>query len=41
MALTDKIQTIKQLVNLICNVIPGIVDIIKQIIVAINELKTA
>lgn len=41
MSIVDKVQTIKELVKLVCNVIPSIVEVIKLIVVSINDIKAS
>lgn len=40
MSVTDKIQEIKRIITLVCDVIPAIVSVIKEIIIVIKDLKT-
>lgn len=40
MTLQDKAMEIKQLVTLICEVIPIVVSIIKEVLLAIKDVKT-
>lgn len=40
MSVSDKIAEIKKIVQLICEVLPVIVDLIKEVILTIKEVKT-
>ena len=40
MSISDKVAEIKKLINLICETIPILVSIIKEIIIVVKDLKT-
>lgn len=40
MSIQEKVSTIKQLVNLICETIPVIVNLIKEIIIAVQKIQS-
>lgn len=40
MSLQEKVTYIKQLINLVCEVIPTIVSLIKEIIVTVQKIST-
>ena len=41
MSIQDKVTEIKKLINLICETIPILVGIIKEIILVVKELKVS
>lgn len=41
MGLAEKVTAIKQMINLICDVIPTILNIVKEVITTLHEIKTA
>lgn len=40
MSLSEKVTSIKQLVNLICEVLPLIVNLIKEIVITVKTVQT-
>lgn len=40
MSLQDKVSYIKQLINLVCEVIPVVVSLIKEIVVTVQKIQT-
>lgn len=40
MSVSDKITEIKKVIQLVCETLPVIVDLIKEIILTIKEVKT-
>lgn len=40
MSLQEKVTYVKQLINLVCEVIPVIVKLIKEIIVTVQKIQT-
>lgn len=40
MSLQDKVTYVKQLINLVCEVIPVIVSLIKEIVVTVQKIQT-
>ena len=40
MSVNEKVITIKQVISLVCEILPQIVSLVKEIVVAIKELQT-
>lgn len=40
MSLQEKVINVKAIINLVCEVIPALVSIIKEVIIALKEIKT-
>lgn len=40
MTIQDKVLQIKEIVTLVCNVLPEIIGLIKEIVLAIKDMKT-
>lgn len=40
MSVTDKITEIKKIIQLVCDTLPIIVELIKEIVLTIKEVKT-
>lgn len=40
MALNEKVDTIRKIVTLVCEILPQVVSLIKEVIIAIREIQT-
>ena len=40
MSLLDKVDTLKEIITLICGVIPEIISLIKEVVIVVREIKT-
>ena len=40
MSINEKVVTIKQIISLVCEILPQIVSLIKEVVISIKELQT-
>lgn len=40
MSLNEKVSTIRQIVTLVCEILPQVVSLVKEVIIALREIQT-
>lgn len=41
MSISEKVDTIRKIVTLVCEILPQIVSLVKEVIIALKEIQTA